>query len=237
MTTHLLRHARTNYSARYLVNGNPRLPLLLDNEGVRACEAARRMLPISNVQPWITSAFPRAQQTAALLQHPAGPPATVNPALNELDYGDFDGSPFLDYATWLQRHGPCARPPGSAESQREGIRRMLHGLLGVLDCPGPRVVVAHGLLLSVLEWHLTRTPGHPIPLFFPEAPYLEPLTMTDERLATRTAVLLRALGAQDREVHSPAQSEARALEQEAASPHVANVEPPSNPLEEKFPHA
>ncbi len=43
-------------------------------------------------------------------------------------------------------HGPWQRPPGATESQREAITRMLDGLLGALVHPGPRLVVAHGLL-------------------------------------------------------------------------------------------
>jgi 2,3-bisphosphoglycerate-dependent phosphoglycerate mutase len=234
MTTHLLRHARTDYSARYLVNGNAGLPLFLDEEGVRTCEAARRNLPTTCVLTWITSAFPRAQQTAALLWNSPDALPIVDPMLNELDYGDFEGTPFLDYAVWLRRHGPWTRPPGAAESQREGITRMLHGLRAVLDHPGPRVVAAHGLLLSVLGWYLTRTPGAAMPLFFPEAPYLEPLTMTDERLTAHTTVLLEELAAQERQ--SPVQSEAHLFGAEALSP-LANVESLSTPLEEKSPHA
>lgn len=190
MTTYLIRHGRTDYSSRYLVNGDPTLPIQLNEEGVQSCHAARPTIPASAVRTWIASTFPRTQQTAALLSGDATP-LSVHPFLDELDYGAFEGRPFLEYAGWLQNHGPRARPPGAGESQHEGIRRMLQGLVATLDEPGPRVVVAHGLLLSVMGWHLTHALGAPMPLFFPEAAYLVPLTMTDAQLAARVAIILK----------------------------------------------
>lgn len=230
MTTRLLRHGRTEYSARYLVNGDPAVPLRLDEEGVRACHAARSSLPVDSTQTWIASAFPRAQQTAALLLGDDARPPVVNPLLNELDYGDFEGAPFLEYAAWLQQNGPWAKPPGAGESQREGIHRMLLGLMATLEELGPRVVVAHGLLLSVLDWHLSRTRGSAMPLFFPEAPCLAPLTMDDDQMGRHAAALLAELDTQDRRPgwtpdHVPI------LRADAAST-LANVDPPNKPLEE-----
>lgn len=237
MTTYLIRHSRTDYSARYLVNGDPALPLLLDVAGVRACYAARPTLPIHSVRTWITSDFPRAQQTAALLREDPTTPLSVNPLLNELDYGDFECRPFLDYAAWLQRNGSRIRPPGAAESQRDGIQRMLLGLLSVLEQPCPRIVVAHGLLLSVLGWHLAETPGPgaAMPLFFPEAPYLAPLAMPSDQLTHHAKSLIEELGARDHHDHSPP-GDSLISGSEAAS-ILATFDSLSTPLKEKPPHA
>jgi probable phosphoglycerate mutase len=236
MTTYLIRHGRTDYSSRYLVNGDPTLPLQLDEEGVRTCHTARSTQPVRSVRTWIASAFPRTQQTAAILRNDPTMPPSVNPLLNELDYGNFEGAPFLEYAVWLRQHGPWKRPFGSAESQREAIQRMLHGLRAALEQPGPRIVVAHGLLLSVLGWHLTRSPGAAMPLFFPEAPYLAPLAMADGQLSARTAVLLDEFDAQDRHNHQPAPGDAPIFGTEAPS-ILATVDSLPTPLEEKPPHA
>jgi 2,3-bisphosphoglycerate-dependent phosphoglycerate mutase len=230
MTTCLLRHGRTEYSARYLVNGDPAMPLQLDEEGVRACRAARPSLPVDSARTWIASGFPRAQQTAALLLRNDARPVSVSPLLNELDYGYFEGAPFLEYAAWLQHNGPWAKPPGSGESQREGIRRMLLGVMATLEEPGPRVVVAHGLLLSVLDWHLSRMPGSAMPLFFPEAPYLVPLTMDDDPMGKHAAALLEELDDQDRR-HGWTPGHVPISGTDAAST-LANVDPPQKTLEE-----
>jgi 2,3-bisphosphoglycerate-dependent phosphoglycerate mutase len=235
LTTYLIRHGRTDYSARYLVNGDPARPIQLDEEGVRACHAARSTLPVHSIRTWIASAFARAQQTAVILKNDPATCLSVNPLLNELGYGAFESAPFLDYAAWLQHNGPWIRPPEAGESQREGIRRMVLGLLAALEQPGPRIVVAHGLLLSVFGWHMARTRGAPMPLFFPEAPYLVPLVMSDDRLADRASSLLEELDAQ---VHpgQPAPGDSPIFGTETA-PILATFDSLSAPLEEKPPHA
>jgi probable phosphoglycerate mutase len=114
----------------------------------------------------------------------------VDPQLNELDYGIFEGAPFLSYGEWLDRHGADEPPEGAAETQREGILRMLKALSVVHGHPGDRVIVGHGLLTSVLIWGLSSRRQARLPLFLPEAPYVEPLALSDDELTDLTAVLL-----------------------------------------------
>jgi probable phosphoglycerate mutase len=128
-----------------------------------------------------------------LLMRVPGPELIVEPRLNELDYGEFEGGPFLKYAAWLESHGAYRRPPGGRESLTEGIHRMLTGVLAALDHPGPRVLVSHGLLLSVLLWNRDRTPGETPPLFFPEAPYIEPVAISDDDLPRCVGALIKDL--------------------------------------------
>ncbi|BCL23475.1 histidine phosphatase family protein [Streptomyces tuirus] len=193
MTTHVLRHGPTDYSRRYLVNGDPAKPIHLNDDGRRALTRGWRSLPLHQVRTWMASEFPRAQQTANLLMGVPRPELITDARLKELDYGDFEGGPFLEYASWLDGHGADDRPPGSAESQSEGIRRMLTGVLAALDHSGPRVLVAHGLLVSVLLWHRGRTPDQAMPLFFPEAPYVEPIAIPDEELPEIIGTLMNDL--------------------------------------------
>lgn len=234
MTTYLIRHGRTSYSSRYLVNGDPAVPLLLDEEGVRTCRAARSTLP-TGIGSWVTSTFPRTRQTARLLGTDPSLELTTVPQLDELDYGLFEGRPFLEYANWLQRNGPWTALPEAPESQRDGIRRMLLGVQDALRLPGPRVLVAHGLLLSVLSWASTREPDAPMPLFFPEAPYLDPLVITDANTRKRTDTLLTELDSQQRSwPATPADAAKSGAER---IPGLANVGAPSIPSEEQSPHA
>jgi probable phosphoglycerate mutase len=195
MTTILIRHASTKYSTRYLVNGDPKLRLSIDSDGVAACHRLRDSGRLRQPRTWVTSAFARTQQTAVLLAGPMQPQLHVEAGLNEIDYGRFEGGAFLDYAAWLGRHGPCTRPPGAAESQREAFVRMLTAVRSTLRLPGPRAIVAHGLLLSLLVWTLSEPPGEPTPLFFPEAPCLEPLVVADARLRGVTTRLIDSMSA------------------------------------------
>jgi 2,3-bisphosphoglycerate-dependent phosphoglycerate mutase len=235
MTTFLLRHASTSYSSRHQVNGDSSLRLPLNEEGVAACHQLRDSGTLSSARTWITSVFPRAQQTAVLLAGATQRAFRVDSRLNEIDYGDFEGGPFLDYAAWLGRHGPWRRPPGSAESQREAFPRMLTGLRDALVRPGPRVIVAHGLVLSLVTWALSEAPGSAVPLFFPEAPCVEPLVIADARLHRLTARLLDDVGA-DRTPAQPTGGD-RPESRQGGMPVLATFDPLRNPPEERSPHA
>ncbi|MFJ1897227.1 MULTISPECIES: histidine phosphatase family protein [unclassified Streptomyces] len=193
MTTYVLRHGQTNYSRRYLVNGDPSKPIQLTEEGRQSLSRGWSTLPLHAVRTWLTSEFPRAQQTASLLMGVPAAALVIDPHLNELDYGAFEGGPFLEYAVWLDSHGATKRPEGGTESQREGIRRMLKGVLAALEHPGPRVLVGHGLLISVLLWQKSRCSDEAMPLFFPEAPYVEPIVIPDAELPVWITALLSDL--------------------------------------------
>ncbi|MGP3977865.1 histidine phosphatase family protein [Streptomyces sp. 8N114] len=196
-TTYILRHGQTDYSKQYLLNGDPVRAVRLNDEGVRSCRVPWSVLPLHSVRTWMASEFPRAQQTASLLVGASAPELIVDARLNELDYGTFEGGPFLEYGTWLDRHGGSQRPPTARESQREGIRRMLTGVQTALEHPGPRALVCHGLLVSVLLWRRDRSPDEAMPLFFPEAPYVDPLAVDDEALVDWTVTLLTDLDAEE----------------------------------------
>ncbi|GAA3160047.1 hypothetical protein GCM10010451_04840 [Streptomyces virens] len=197
MTTYVLRHGQTDYSKQHLVNGDPSRNITLNEEGLTSCRRPWSELPLHSVRTWLASEFPRAQQTAALLTGVPAPDLVVEARLNELDYGTFEGGPFLDYAAWLDAHGGSQRPPGARESQRDGIRRMLSGVRAALEYPGPRVLVCHGLLVSVLRWHRDRTPSEAMPLFFPEAPCIEPLSVPDDVLPDWIGALMTNLDGEE----------------------------------------
>ena len=190
MTTYILRHGQTNYSERYLVNGDPGKRIHLNEEGRQSLSRAWTTLPLHSVVTWLASEFPRARQTTSLLMGIPSAGLVVDARLNELDYGQFEGGPFLDYAVWLDAHGADERPPDASESQREGIRRMLNGVLAACEHPGPRVLVGHGLMVSVLLWYRERPEGEPMPLFLPEAPYVEPIALSDDELPVLITALL-----------------------------------------------
>ena len=236
MTTHILRHGQTEYSRRYLVNGDPARPVHLTEGGVHACGRGWSTLPLHSVRTWLASEFPRAQQTASLLMGVPAAELVVDPRLNELNYGEFEGGPFLEYAAWLDAKGADQRPPDGVESQREGIRRMLHGALGALDHPSPRVLVGHGLLVSVLLWDLDRSVGEAMPLFFPEAPCLDPVAIPDDELSDRISTMLSDLevgSGRDRPRHGDVE-----LFRGSGGSAIATFGSVSHSLDQKeFPHA
>jgi 2,3-bisphosphoglycerate-dependent phosphoglycerate mutase len=184
VVTYVLRHARTAYSAAYRVNGRPDAPLGIDDVGYQQCHDARFTHPWDTIATCVVSRFPRTAQTAHLLLAPRTLPLVAEARLDEIDYGTFEGGPFTEYGRWLDQHGPWARPPGSRESQREAIWRMLDGLRDVLARPGPCLVVAHGLLSSVLRH------GSVAGVYYPEAPYVTLLQFSGEELRAITSRLM-----------------------------------------------
>lgn len=238
-TTYVLRHGRTNYSKRYLVNGDPAKPIFLNEEGRQSLSRAWSTIPLHTVATWLTGEFPRARQTTDLLMGVPTADPIIDARLNELDYGAFEGLPFLEYAVWLDSHGSQQRPPDARESQQEGIRRMLAGLLGALEYPGPRVLVGHGLLVSALQWRQTRAEGESMPLFFLEAPYAEPIGISDDELPQLVTELLNDIDASVREETLAGGSDAVESWLSDGSA-VATVDPvsPSHSLDKKdLPHA
>jgi probable phosphoglycerate mutase len=184
VTTYLMRHGRTSYSTTYRVNGDPRVEVPLDAVGVQQCRAARTLIPANEIAACLVSGFARTAESAAQMLEGHATPRHVMPGLGEIDYGQFEGRPLADYAVWLTEHGACARPPGSRESQRDAIARMLGALRIALHYPGPRLVITHGLLVSVIEWLRANETGHLGDLlFFPEAPCAVPIRIDDLELA------------------------------------------------------
>lgn len=203
MITYLLRHGQTSLSATYRVNGDPRLAVSLDDTGREQCRRARAAIPVAEIRSCVTSEFPRAVETAKLILRGARVPITADQRLNELDYGAFEARPFSEYAAWLREHGPHSRPPGATESQREVIRRMFDGLRSALVLPGPRLVVTHGLALSVISWGQRHAVAEEA-ILFPEAPCATPMVLADADLRMTIDALTVDLG---REAHrTPATS-------------------------------
>jgi len=200
--TYLLRHGRTRLSAAHIANGDPSTAVPLDHVGTVQCRRVARSPWTTSIESCVVSQFTRTRQTAELILGEPAPPMLVEPAFNEIKYGYFEGTPWMIYGRWLRQAGPAAQPPGGGESRREAVRRLLGGLACCLSAPGPRLVVDHGLMISVV---LQLLHGEPIDAWdLPEAPYARPIPIDDFRLRRivrdelgRIAAAPDALAAQD----------------------------------------
>lgn len=180
--TYLLRHARTSSGAGQILNGDPSSLVSLDRVGVRQCSTLADEEWLADISVCLTSGFLRTQETADLLLRRSTAARVVEEALNEIDYGDFEGHGWSEYGHWLRTHGPAARPPNSAESWSLAVGRVFGCLVRALDCPGPRLVVGHGFWISAVTALRGGTAWWPRCADLPGAPHVRPAVFSDTEL-------------------------------------------------------
>jgi probable phosphoglycerate mutase len=192
MITYLARHGVTRLSARYLVNGDPARPVGLDANGRAQARALAAEPWVPSIVTCLVSEFPRTGETARLILGGRGPALLADPLLNEIDYGRYEGGGWLDYGGWLRTAGVHGVPAGGRESWLDACDRLLRGLEAALARPGPRLVIGHGIMISLVA-HLNAGGALAEPTL-PEARYARPLVLPDAELrrviaAGRMAIL------------------------------------------------
>ncbi|WP_425426392.1 histidine phosphatase family protein [Actinokineospora terrae] len=179
-----MRHGTTDASASYLVNGDPNVQLALNETG-RGQSRALGVAPwVATVRTCLTSRFPRARETADLAVGAQLPARYEEGRLDEVDYGAFEGGPWMVYGAWLDKYGRHVRPPGSRESLHEASARLVDGLAAALTHPGPRLIVGHGIMCSIVIAALDGQADLATGLRLPEAPYVTPVILDDPHLGS-----------------------------------------------------
>jgi probable phosphoglycerate mutase len=153
----LVRHGETEWSAAGRHTGRTDVPLTEagERQGRAIAETLKQVLAGRRVVLSLTSPLSRARRTAQL----AGLAATEDPALSEVDYGEYEGRT----TAWIRTSAPgwtvwTGGLPGGetldavAARADEVIERAREALAaaGTEDPPPAAVLVAHGHLLRVL---------------------------------------------------------------------------------------
>jgi probable phosphoglycerate mutase len=165
----LIRHGATQWNLDGRIQGRADPPLAPEG---RAEVSAWRLPPDLADDPgfadcvWLTSPLARARETAALL-HAA--PITVEPALIEMDWGDWEGRRLAELRSEggqdmaaREARGLDFRPPGG-ETPRE-VRARLRPLLERLEAAGrATIAVTHKGVIRALYtlasgWDMTGRP-------------------------------------------------------------------------------
>ena len=172
----LVRHGLTDHSRNYVASGQRHRQVDIDAEGVRQARRAALLLSDYACQRAVCSSYSRTRTSARLIVGD-GIPVLVRPTLDELDYGTFDGGPWLSYGAWLARQGLHAQPPGGAETWAGALARALRSVAAIDAESIPTVIVCHGYLWSALAQYLregvlptTSRLGAPAPYATPLAP-------------------------------------------------------------------
>jgi len=158
----LVRHGQSRAAVDGIVAG-PRGCRGLTDLGRAQTEALAARWS-GRVDRLVSSALPRAVETAGLLRSSLGdPPTTVDPALNEIEPGEGDGLP---WAEWERRYGwfdLAAEPdrplsPGGESWAAFGTRAGA-ALIALASMDGTTVAVCHG---GVIERSVSLAFGFPV---------------------------------------------------------------------------
>lgn len=144
----------------------------LTPEGVEQARALALTLADEPVDVALTSRFTRTQQTVELALEGREVPVVIEPELDEIRFGSFDGGPLDAYRAWAASHPPDEPAPGGGESRAEAAARFARGLRIVLARPEEHVlVVGHALsiryLMDAAEGHVPAARMAPIEHAFP----------------------------------------------------------------------
>lgn len=156
----VMRHGRTDYNARHLLQGQTET--VLNEEGIREAEAARRELERNGIHldRVISSPLGRAVHTASLISGIPVDQIPTDDRLKEIGFGSMEGVPASELGGEMQRFfkDPVHYvPPDGAESYESLIDRMKSFLDSYQHDPsGDTVLVlSHGAALHAMYLLLT----------------------------------------------------------------------------------
>lgn len=162
-TFYIVRHAESHNNIKEIVGGDPELTV----NGIKQAKQLSKVLSNIHFDYAFASEFIRAKETARLIINNQLMPITSSKALNERDYGIYEGEPISKFNEELKnilaemRALPdegvfIFRRYESCETDEEMINRFVDFLNEVADKqPGKTVLIAtHGILMRVFLIYL-----------------------------------------------------------------------------------
>ena len=141
----LARHAHAESNAGAIVNSTPPGGGLSDAGREEARLLGIRLSP-DRIDIGFSSRLLRTQQTLDLALASRVVPQVVEPLLDEIDFGSFEGGSLAAYREWAWRHEPDAPCPGGGESRTVAALRFVDALEALLARPEETLlVVSHAL--------------------------------------------------------------------------------------------
>jgi broad specificity phosphatase PhoE len=195
----LVRHAHAASNAGDTINGIPPGDGL-SPRGAEEALALGAMLATEPIELGVSSRFRRSAETVALALAGRGVPLIVEPQLDEIGFGSFEGGSLAAYRAWAWQHPPEAVGPGGGETRADAARRIADGLAALLGRPeGVILAVTHGLPLRyVLDAADGAFPGQRLE----SVPHATPFTF-DRAQVERAAATLAEWAAAPRFADTP----------------------------------
>ena len=162
MAIFLIRHGETIGNAFRVVQ-RPDDPL--SPRGVAQAERLARRLAHEGLTHIVSSDFARAQVTAECLRSVTGVPLSIEPLLQERNFGDLRGTPYAELG--FDAFAPGYAPPNGETWEAFHARvdtawTRVQALAGAAD--GHLAVVTHGLVCrSLAARHLVLADGDAVP--------------------------------------------------------------------------
>lgn len=150
MKIYVIRHGQTKLNVKNIINGG--IDDELTDEGIEQAKAAATSLPPS-IKHMYVSSLGRAKQTADILNSNLGLPITHSDDLREVDFGELNGTPFLQ--EHQDRHMALDYDWGpSGEKVADVMSRMLRILRKIKhdSGDGEALIVGHGGTIRMLYY-------------------------------------------------------------------------------------
>jgi alpha-ribazole phosphatase len=171
------RHAESVSNVAHVLNSDPSQPVALTPRGRRQARKLGAQLANMEINLALCTRFTRTRETAELAVGGRGVPLLIEPGLDEVQAGAFDGRPIAAYWSWKEHHAGDERFP-QGESLDEAVRRYvdaLHRLLARSEAV--TLIVGHELALRYIATAAAETDSqagwqtgipHAVPYLFDE---------------------------------------------------------------------
>jgi 2,3-bisphosphoglycerate-dependent phosphoglycerate mutase len=147
----LIRHGRTTYNADHRLNGDPSIPVHLDDLGLQQCVDCRARIHGERFDVAIHTPFIRTAESLDILLAGTEVPRRVMPEFGDVQLGIFEGGPLADYRAWRAHRPLTERPPSGGESRVDALIRYIKGAEILLRLDARRVIaVLHDIPIRFL---------------------------------------------------------------------------------------
>ncbi|HEY3070131.1 MAG TPA: histidine phosphatase family protein [Gaiellaceae bacterium] len=134
------RHAESVLNLERRVNGDPTRDVDLTERGRFEAAQLGTMLANVSLDVCLHTRFPRTARTAEIALAGRDIPFEVEPLLDDIDVGEFEGAPLEEYRAWKHGHARDIPFPGG-ESLDDAARRYTEAFRRLLDRPQDSVLV------------------------------------------------------------------------------------------------